>query len=307
MFSVEKFDGFDVYKSKNKNIFIRIGNLDFKKYDGFFDWAFTDEMLLRYMDFDDNCLPEDLDDYKRIAILKALRRFIDETNIGMMPYDKKYDNIYEILKDEDLLVLDGKDIKVRKDKIGKIGEFIFYNILSDYFHFNCIYNKIQMSTSLNMSVFGMDQLFYSYKDNLLMFGESKFCNNIDNGIALINESLGEYKDRLEQEFVLVLSNEAIRDKMDLPEELKNATRKSLTFNDFIKLTGVTCIGIPIFIMHGVDEDINSIMNKLDKIKTISIQGLNINYIFISVPIKSKEQFVARITRRIDERMQEYGK
>lgn len=302
MYDMEVFEGFEVYKSDNKHVFIKIGELDFEKYDGIFDWAFSDEMILRYIDFEEGCSEEDLDQIKRVAIYKALKKFIDKESIGKFPYDTKYDTIYDVLLDEGLIEIEDTQLKLRKDKIGKIGEFIFYNVLADYFKFNCIFNKLHLLTNFDMSVYGMDQLFYSSQKKMLMFGESKVCKSLKNGISLINASLLEYEDRLNSEFQLVLSNEAYRYKINLPDELKYASRKTYTFDEFVNLTKITTIGIPAFIIHGTEEDKDVIMKKLDSIKPITIKGLNIEYIFISIPIKSKEQFVARITHKIDERM-----
>lgn len=306
-YEISSFNGFDVYKFNNEHVFVKLGKSIMEKYDGFFDWAFCDESLLRYIDFQDDCEAESLDDFQRVAVLKALKRFIDNENIGMFPYDRKYDGIYEILKEEDLLFLEGENTKIRKDKVGKIGELFFYNILADYFHFTCIFNKANLTSSFNMSVYGMDELFYSPKDNLLMFGEAKFCESLDNGIGLIEQSLLEYEDRLNQEFQLILSSEVLRSKVNLPAFIKENTRRAFDFNEFVKLCGITTIGIPIFIMHGKEENIDDIITKLSNIKLITINGLNISYIFVSVPIKSKKEFVARLTYCIDERLKKYGK
>jgi len=103
------------------------------------------------------------------------------------------EHIIAIIKDECETEEENSKIFARKDKFGKIGEYIFCNILSNYYNFNCIIPKVHYITDNNMNVYGIDALFYSEQDNLLLFGESKFCKNLGNGISLINESLKNYQ------------------------------------------------------------------------------------------------------------------
>ena len=299
---MKKFECFKVYNDCDKYAFIEISSDVVKKVDAIFEWAFTDEKRLRYADLPDYDASLTLNIEQRKAIMLSLKKFIDEKNIGVIPFDKKYKDILNTLIDEDLVFDDGTKLNIRKDKIGKLGEFIFYNVLSDYFTYNCILNKANLITSYNMSVYGMDELFYCEKDNMLLFGESKFCKSLDNGIKLINKSLDEYEDRLDDEYELILSNHTY--SVSLPGDLKDAISKSFTFDEFIKIGKINNIGIPVFIMHGGNYSTTQILNKLDEIKKRMFHGINCKYIVISLPIIDKKSFATYLSNKIGERMGE---
>ena len=299
---MECFECFEVHKDCEKYAFIEVSNDIIKKVDSIFDWAFTDEKMLRYADLPNSDESIVLNVEKRKAIFISLKKFIDNKNIGIVPFDEKYKDILKTLKEEELVFDDGKKLNIRKDKIGKIGEFIFYNILSDYFKFNCILNKANLITSYNMSVFGMDELFYCDKDKMLLFGESKFCKSLENGIELINKSLDEYEDRLNDEYELILSNNILSSSFVLPDGIKDLIKKSFTFDEFLAKANVQSIGIPIFIMHGGSYKVSDILSKLEGIKKRIFHETNCKYIVISMPVIDKASFAAYLTSKIGERM-----
>ena len=301
----QNFEVFDVFIDAENYVFVCVGKDFFEKCGMLFDWGFKDDNILRFADFDEDCLPNELCEFQRIAIFKALKKMIDDKYLGLIRYDKKYDNILAVLQDEGNIVEEQGVTYVRNDKIGKIGEYYFYNILCDYFGYICILNKANLTTSYNMSVFGMDALFYSNADKMLLFGESKFCNNLENGIKLIDASLEEYETRISDEFDLILSNEMLRNISKLPESIKNSTRRAYTFNDFVHIAGIESIGIPLFIMHGEDNDREEILKKLKKIKRITLAGLNVKYIVVDLPVDNKNNFINKITNKLLEKIKSH--
>ena len=123
---------------------------------------------------------------------------------------------------------------------------------------------------------------------MILFGESKVTKNIENGINLINQSLKEYEKRIKQEYELVLSNRLYRDKLnrfsDMYGDIVDVT---LDIEEFIKLADIKYIGIPIFIAHGKQKDIDEIMNKLKAIKRNNI--LRIKYYILCDIITNHQQ------------------
>ena len=123
---------------------------------------------------------------------------------------------------------------------------------------------------------------------MILFGESKVTKNIENGINLINQSLKEYEKRIKQEYELVLSNRLYRDKLnrfsDMYGDIVDVT---LDIEEFIKLADIKNIGIPIFIAHGKQKDIDEIMNKLKAIKRNNI--LRIKYYILCDIITNHQQ------------------
>lgn len=108
---------------------------------------------------------------------------------------------------------------MRRDKVGKIGEYIFHNILIDYFDSLCIVPKLNLTTNRNMSIYGIDVIFYNPSNNTLMFGESKVSKSLDNGISLVNDSLKNYEHQIFEEYRAILSSDVINIS-NLPKELK---------------------------------------------------------------------------------------
>ena len=81
------------------------------------------------------------------------------------------EEMIKILNEEYTIEEKNGKLKVRIDKIGKIGEYIFTCILNEYFKFQCILPKVHLQTSYNMSIYGIDTLFYSKDKEMLLFGE----------------------------------------------------------------------------------------------------------------------------------------
>ena len=68
---------------------------------------------------------------------------------------------------------------------------------------------------------------------------------------------------------------------------------------------ITQIGIPIFITHGEEQEINKIIEKLGNIEEKDLLGVKTVYYFISLPIINKQKFIALFTKKIRERRDEY--
>lgn len=106
-----------------------------------------------------------LEDYNEIY--NRLINFVDfEKIINVAELEQP---IIDILDDE--LEKDSQDI--RKDKWGRIGEYVFNIILDTYFNLDCIIRKFALSTSRNMPVYGIDTLHCSLKDKIIFFGRIK--------------------------------------------------------------------------------------------------------------------------------------
>lgn len=241
-----------------------------------------------------------------IILYKHLFQYIDEY----------YDEIDIKVIDEELkkIILDEYEtteekenaLKIRADKKGKIGEYIFNCILKEYFKFDCIIPKVHMSTSRNMSIYGIDALFYCSNNNMLLFGESKLTNSLKNGISLIKESLKKYEKSIADEFTLTLSNRVLRGELNKFSEIYgDICEMSLDIKDFIFGANITQIGIPIFITHGEEQEINKIIEKLGNIEEKDLLGVKTVYYFISLPIINKQKFIALFTKKIRERRDEY--
>lgn len=241
-----------------------------------------------------------------VTLFKHLSHYLDDYNQEVLPLEIE-EEVLHILMDEYQLndPGDGK-LHVRLDKIGKLGEYIFCNLLSEYFGFDCIIPKVHLTTDFNMSVFGIDALFYSSKNDLILFGESKFSKSLANGIGLINKSLKSYEKQIKDEFILMLSNRFLRNNMGIfGDKYADEIELSLSVEEFISTAKVQRIGIPLLIAHGTETAIDEIFRQLNNIQHTPFWGLETLYIAISLPVIDKSKMISMFTQEIAERRSLY--
>lgn len=188
MNTYESFKNFIVTNFNDKYVFIDVKIEDKEKfYKSLFSYFFDEEMLLNYSK---KKVKIDFTPSKRnyVLLYKMLEKFIDKENeiISIDTIDIDSEIIDIIISDlaSDTIDKNENDLRIRLDKIGKIGEYLFSCLLSEYFKFDCAIPKLDILTNRNMSIFGIDVIFYSEEHDLLLLGESKVSKNIDNGINL---------------------------------------------------------------------------------------------------------------------------
>ncbi|MBE6151570.1 MAG: DUF1837 domain-containing protein [Firmicutes bacterium] len=295
----ETYKEFKVYKNKDNNIFIHINIESDKFYDELIEFFFKEEKLLSYIK-NKTSIKFDASIQQFVSLYKTLNGFIDDENLQININDLKKELSkyidWENYSDDELL-------KLRRDKIGKVGEYIFHNILADYFKFTCILPKLILTTNKNMSIFGIDVIFWNNEEKMLLFGESKVSKSLDKGIALINQSLSNYEHQIKEEYRTILSSELL--SINLPEEMKSYIGKALNFDKFIKIAKINKIGVPIFIMNGNDSEPEEISNKLNKINKTKFMNLDTIYYVINIPIIDKNIFQSKIINYLRERCDYY--
>lgn len=295
----EIYKDFLVYNDSDKNVFIHI-NIDKDVfYDELIRFFFKEGKILGYInnkvEVDFHATIEDF-----VDLYKTLNDFIDDENlqVDIVDFKKELSNYidWEKYSDDELL-------KLRRDKIGKVGEYILHNILFDYFKFTCILPKLVLTTNKNMSVFGIDVIFWDYNEKMLLFGESKVSKSLDDGIELINKSLKNYERQICEEFRTTLSRKLYVN--NLPDDIKKYIGKAMNFKKFIEISETEKIGVPIFIMSGTDIDVCQIIKKLDRVKKQKILGLGVKYYIINIPIIDKNVFQTKILKFLRERCDFY--
>lgn len=292
----EEFENFVVYKESECHQFCYITISQASFYEDFISYILDFKMLKKHATINLG-IEEDLslEDYNEIY--NRLRAFVDLEKIyNVATLDKA---IVEILDEE--LIKDSADL--RKDKWGRIGEYIFNIILDSYFNLDCIVRKFALNTSRNMSVYGIDTVHCSLTDNTFYFGESKMVSDIKNGIKLIQKSLSCYEAQISEEYYTIRNNNFMRNE-DFLELFDEGLKRCLRFTDLIKQANITTIGIPVFISHGGYYDTVKIFEELRKIPIKKLFGLETKYYLISVPIidknKFREMFVEIIRKKIEE-------
>ena len=283
-----------------KNIFIHVDIDTSEFYKNLFNYFFHEDRILNYISNKTNIkFSSKQEDF--VKLYKKINDFIDEENLSIDLIDfenelKKYID-WENYSKEELLTL-------RRDKVGKVGEYIFHNILVDYFNSLCIIPKLNITTNRNMSIYGIDVIFYNPSDNTLMFGESKVSKSLENGIKLVNDSLKNYEHQIFEEYRAILSNNIIP-MQNLPQNLKKYINTCIDFKRFVLVANINTITIPIFIAHGEEYEINEIFEKMNNLKKTTVLDLNIKYIIISLPILNKNVFQSSLISFLRERNDYY--
>lgn len=307
MITTKEFDCFKVHTSDDSFSFKHIEIKDCPEfYQSLFDYFFEEDKLIQYIKNQKGIKFQPLNS-QYVALYKHLRTYIDAENVKK-DVSELDEMLLAILSEEmKLETEDGKQI-VRLDKIGKIGEYLFCSLLSSYpeFDFDCIVPKVHYTTDANMSVYGIDTLFYSEKNNLLLFGEAKVCKELGNGIALINKSLSEYEQQLEEEFRLVLSGILCRNiSNSFNDKFGDYIDNSYDIHEFIEKAEIKSLGVPIFVAHGNECSEEDIFKKLGNIKTKDFFNIKTVYYLISLPIINKDKLIATITTGIKKKEEDY--
>lgn len=297
---------FNVYHYKNNNSFIHIEMKDTQRfYEKFFDYFFYENRLIKYAEGQVGIkFNRSKRDYT--TLYKHLKVYIDDYN-QKKEISKLEDELRDILLDEGLIEEDKNNkILIRLDKIGKMGEYFFSCLLSEYFGFDCIIPKVHLMTDPNMNVYGIDTIYYNSKKDQILFGESKFSKSLDNGIKLIKESLKTYEKQIRDEFELILSNRVLKENLNVfNEKYGEFTEVCIDIEEFIEVAKIKTIGVPIFIAHGTEVSYEEILLKLSKIKEVELFGIDTMFYVISLPIVNKTKLVSTITVKIRERMEYY--
>lgn len=308
MLKEEKFGQFTVYSSDISQSFVYANFDDPDSFmDGLSAYLLDEVNLLNYantltpIEFAANPII-----YKRIY--SELEIFLND-ELELLSFDNVTNEIHTLLGQEYQFVNSDGETLIQTDKIGKIGEYAFHLLLTNYYGVHCIIPKFRCTTSRNMSVFGIDALFFDPAHQKMFFGESKVCKNIDNAISLVNRSFAEYEKQISEEYKLVLSKDEI---FNLSDEFVNAFKKytdvCISFSAFVKAAGINKICVPAFLAHGSDksDNIENILERMNtKLTRNQFFGIETEYIFISLPIIDKARMMEKIMKKVVAKHHEY--
>lgn len=309
MIHEEKFEEFTVYRSDPSNIFLYVNFSDPDRFmDGLSDYVLSETNLLNYANImSSTAFSPTLANYKKLY--STLETFLN-AEMELLMFDNVSNEVRDTLGDEYTLVNKNGETLIQKDKIGKIGEYVFHILLTQYFKVNCIIPKFRCTTDRNMSVFGIDALFFDPVERIIYFGESKVCKTIDNAITLVNRSFADYESQISEEYKLVLSNsDVFRLSQEFQLAFERYTEVCISFEDFVKAASISQILVPAFIAHGNGANKNTPADFLHKMNTKitrnSFFRLNTKYLFISLPIIDKAKMMDVIMRKVVKKSNEY--
>jgi hypothetical protein len=307
---VNHFDGFEVYNLEDNHTFWYANYIDKKRFlNDITDYFLSEDNLLNY-NVAKSRLSFDATPKIYAKLYKNINIFLNSELEELILDDDISYTLRNVLDEEYHLIDDNGTLRIQKDKIGKMGEYIFHIILSKYFKLDCIIPKFRCTTDRNMSVFGIDALFLNTEDKMIYFGESKFTKNLSNGIKLINKSLENYESQIKEEYKLILSStDAFKLSSDFIDIFEDELQICISFEDFVDVSGIKKIGVPIFIIHGNDKPnykpIECLNMLIQKVKQKKFFNLDTYYIAISVPVISKNEFMEIIMKKVVKKNHEY--
>lgn len=309
MITAESFEKFTVYKDSSSNSFLYADfNNPSRFMEGLAEYILSEFNLLNYAN---TLTPIPFSPTPQIynKLYRTLGSFLN-SEMEALTFDRVSNEVKTVLAEEYAFIDINGETRVQKDKIGKIGEYVLHLLLTNYYKVHCIIPKFRCTTDRNMSVFGIDALFFDPATGGLYFGESKVCNTIDNAITLINRSFADYEEQISEEYKLVLSNdEAFKLSEEFLRAFQQHTAVCITFQDFLNVAGVKRIFVPAFLAHGngdKDNDIEHFLNKMNtKLKKKRLFNLDTEYLFISLPIIDKAKILEVIMKKVVQKSNEY--
>lgn len=271
--------------------------------DDVFQYFFSEEAVYQhYKWLNDSPFSPDPKNYS--FVYRYLKLFLDKEIEESFNYEDYENEAVDAFK-EDLTFFEKHNI--RKDKVGKLGEYLLSIILEKHFKYTCIIPKLTLSTSRNMSIYGIDTLHYSKEDDCILFGESKYTTSLDNGIIMLKNSLNKYDDLIANDIELIFTQEKLA-SLNLPNEpFKEAIEMYVDVPTFIEKANITRIMIPTFIVHGEDLDKETIFEKLNKLPKKDKLGLETKYLIMSMPLKDVKAFTESLILKIKDKANEYRK
>lgn len=305
LISVIEFEDFSVHTKGNRYCFLHCHINDRKVfYNEFFDCFFDEERLLKY--FENNRKFTFTPMVRKSKLFLHLNSFLDTENNEIILEDLEAE-LVKILErnynDDEKLDLVKKSktsdkVRIRNDKIGKLGEFVFSIILSEYYGFDCIIPKLKSVSNKNMSIFGIDTLFYSDLDNMILFGESKISISLIDGIKLIEKSLKDYESTINNEFAYISNNLYAHGSEKFKNKFNDVVDQCIKMDEFLNKAEIKKVGIPIFVGHGNEVDVLKIVEMFSNIEEKTFLGLDTKYYFISMPLIDKNEFIANFIRYV---------
>ena len=175
---------------------------------------------------------------------------------------------------------------------GDLAEYLMNILLDKVTNIETLISKISLKTSNSMPVYGNDNVYFDYGNDILYFGESKFYNDTNQALKRAVESLKEHSNITEISFVKNQTSSFIAEN-NIKREKVVEKFDELLIDDVIIKSIVFVISDDMYKKEDYEKTIINFFNSADLAieKTAEIM-------MVFLPILSKNEFLSYFIERI---------
>lgn len=176
---------------------------------------------------------------------------------------------------------------------GDLAEYLMSILLDKFTNVETLISKVSFKTSSKMSVYGNDNVYFDYENDILYFGESKFYKSASEGLKDAIESIEKHYTIEEISFVRNHTSSFIAETEE--KRIKMIEKYETAYVDNINIRNIVFV---------VNEDIydahdyeNMLVKYFDGEENLIQKTKEIILVFL--PILSKKEFLNFFVRRIN--------
>lgn len=176
---------------------------------------------------------------------------------------------------------------------GDLAEYLMSILLDKFTNVETLISKISFKTSSKMSVFGNDNVYFDYENDILYFGESKFYQEANKGLDEALKSIENHSTIEEISFVREHTSSFIAEngekRIKVVEKYENAYIDNLNIRSIIFIMNQDIYKRESYEEMLIDyfKDRESLQQKTEEI------------ILVFLPILSKKEFLEFFVRRVN--------
>lgn len=176
---------------------------------------------------------------------------------------------------------------------GDLAEYLMSILLDKFTNVETLISKISFKTSSKMSVYGNDNVYFDYENDILYFGESKFYQEANKGLDEALKSIENHSTIEEISFVREHTSSFIAEngekRIKVVEKYENAYIDNLNIRSIIFIMNQDLYKRESYEEMLIDyfKDRESLQQKTEEI------------ILVFLPILSKKEFLEFFVRRVN--------
>ena len=202
-------------------------------------------------------------------------------------------NIYSVLEDLFNSIGWNKNINITNTVFqGDLAEYLMSILLEKITNIETLISKISFKTSSSMPVYGNDNVYYDFENDILYFGESKFYNNVDSALEMAVSSI---KKQATVEEISFVRNHTVAFLAENGEKRNKIVEKfeQVYASDIDIKSIIFIVNDDIYKKEDYENRILKYFHSVDKINEFSSE-----VILVFLPILSKEEFLNYFVRRL---------